>query len=147
MSPATRKDLSVAIAQLMPRIIQGIQLEFLVNRTMTQTQFLVLVAVHSNGRCPMKILADNMHVSMPTISGIVDRLVKSGYIRRIEDAQDRRQVVVELTPKGQSMISQFQSVVSRRWQDVLKTLESNDINMFYRIIVKLKNALQLRGKK
>src|SRR3990167_2601151 len=104
MPQVTRQDLGFAIAQFMPQVIQGLQLEFLVKRTLTQTQFVVMVAVHSNGRCPMSVLAKNMHVSLPTISGIVDRLVKAGYIRRLEDPQDRRQVVAELAPKGTALI-------------------------------------------
>ena len=138
----TRQQLSFAIAQLMPRIIQGIQLEFLVKRSVTQTQFVVLVAIHSAGRSPMSALADNMHVSLPTMSGIVERLVKAGYIRRLEEPQDRRQVVIELARKGEQMIKQFQSVVAQRWQEVLQVLEPSDIESFYAVVSKLKDSLQ-----
>ena len=147
VSHQDRAKLGFAIAQLMPRIIQGIQLEFLVKRSVTQTQFVVLVAVHSIGRCPMGILAKNMHVSLPTMSGIVDRLVKAGYIDRVEDKEDRRQVVIELTHKGEKMIEQFQSVVAHRWQEVLKSLEPSDIDAFYQVVTKLRNSLQHQNKK
>ena len=79
---------------------------------------------------------------MPTISGIVDRLVKAGYIGRLDDPKDRRQVVVELTSKGELLIKQFQSVIGQRWQEVLKSLQTKDVESFYRVVVKLKNALQ-----
>ena len=142
MGKVSRKDLSLAIAQLMPRIIQGVQLDFLVNRPITQTQFFVLVAVHSSGRAMMSVLAKNMHVSLPTISGIVDRLVKAGYVQRLDDPKDRRQVVITLTLKGESLIKQFQSVISERWQEVLKSLQAKDVESFYRVVAKLKKALQ-----
>ena len=142
MGKISRKDLSLAIAQLMPRIIQGVQLDFLVSRPITQTQFFVLVAVHSSGRSMMSVLAKNMHVSMPTISGIVDRLVKAGYAQRLDDPKDRRQVVIKLTSKGESLIKQFQSVIRERWQEVLKSLQAKDVESFYRVVVKIKTALQ-----
>ncbi len=142
MSKVSRKDLSFAIAQLMPRIIQGVQIEFLVKRTLTQTQFLVLVALHSLSLCPMTTLAQNMHVSLPTISGIVDRLVRGGYVDRLVSEQDRRQVVVKLSSKGQAMITQFQGVVTLRWENVLKALEQEDIVDFHRIIKKLMDHLK-----
>lgn len=145
MSPVSRKDLSLAIAQLMPRIIQGVQLEFLVKRTLTQTQFLLLVAIHSRGACPMSTLAQNMHVSMPTISGIVDRLVKRGYVTRLANVEDRRQVVIELSSKGRMMITQFQGAMSQRWEEVLKALEQNDIEDFFRLVAKL--TAHLKGEK
>lgn len=137
MPQVSRKELSLAIAQLMPRIIQGVQLEFLIKKTLTQTQFLVLVAIHSRGPCPMNTLAQSMHVSMPTVSGIVDRLVKRGYITRQESSEDRRQVVVELSKKGQMMIAQFQGAMSQRWEDVLRVVEQNDVNDFHRVVTKL----------
>ncbi|MCB9772119.1 MAG: MarR family transcriptional regulator [Candidatus Omnitrophica bacterium] len=145
MSPVSRRDLSLAIAQLMPRIIQGVQLEFLVKRTLTQTQFLLLVAIHSRGACSMNTLAQNMRVSMPTISGIVDRLVKRGYVTRLANVEDRRQVVVDLSSKGRMMISQFQGAMSQRWEEVLKVLEQNDVEDFFRLVVKL--TTYLKGEK
>ena len=144
MSHVTRKELSLAIAQLMPRIIQGVQLEFLVKRTLTQTQFLVLVAIHSRGSCPMSILAKSMRVSMPTMSGIVDRLVKRGDVHRVESEHDRRKVMVELSHQGKEMIKQFQAAVSHRWAEVLTTLEQRDIEAFYGVISKLTH--HLKGK-
>ena len=144
MSPASRKDVSLAIAQLMPHIIQGVHLDFLTSRNITQTQFLVLVAIHSKERAPMNVLASNMKVSMPTISGIVDRLVRAGFLRRVEDPHDRRQVVVELTSKGRALIAQFQTAISQRWQEVLLALFSQELEAFYQVVAKLTEGLRQR---
>ena len=142
----TRQKAGYLISQLMPFIIQGVHLEFLAKKTITQTQFLVLVAIFSKHRSTMKNLADNMHVSMPTMSGIVDRLVKSGYIKRQEDQKDRRQVTIELSVKGERLIKQFQSIISRRWQEVLQSLSEKDVKSFFDVVTKLKNALQIKKK-
>ncbi len=142
MGSISRKDVSLAMAQLMPQIIQGVHLDFLTSRQITQTQFLVLVAIHSRERAPMSILAQNMKVSMPTISGIVDRLVRAGYLRRVEDLKDRRQVMVELTAKGKGLILQFQAAVSERWQEVLAALSAQELESFYQVVVKLTQALR-----
>lgn len=142
MVSVTRKVLSSAISRLMPRIIQGVQLEFLVKRALTQTQFLVLVAVHSRGPCPMNILSRSMHVSMPTMTGIINRLVKNGYINRLASEDDRRQVKIELSGQGQAMIAEFQKSVSRRWEDVLKDLDQKDIEDFHRVVGRLSEQLK-----
>jgi DNA-binding MarR family transcriptional regulator len=136
-----RQHVSHAIAQLMPNIIRGVQLDFFVKRTVTQTQFVVLIAIHGYGRCTMGMLARNMHVKMPTTSGIVDRLVRAGYVRRFPHPEDRRQVMVELTAKGQAFIRQFQAVIRRRWEEVLRSLNSDELQMFHRVITKLTQQL------
>lgn len=143
MAPVTPQLTSHAIATLMPWIIQGIQLDFFVKRGVTQTQFLLLMAIHAHQRTTMGLLARNLHVRMPTATGIVDRLVRAGLVRRSPDSSDRRQVVVTLTAKGQQFIYQFQDIVRRRWEEVLRALHPKELQTFHRVIVTL--TQQLKG--
>lgn len=145
MPPLTRRQVSSAIAQLMPRIIQGIRLDVFLRRGVTQTQFLVLVAIHGHRRCPMGTLARSLHVRMPTATGVVKRLVRAGLVRRIPRHEDRRHVIVELTPKGRRFIAQFQQVIRARWEDVLRSLGRKELEAFHRVITKLTQQLQ-RGR-
>jgi DNA-binding MarR family transcriptional regulator len=82
---------------------------------------------------------------MPTTTGIVNRLVRDGYVRRASALEDRRQVMVELTPKGRAFISDFQGVVRRRWLDVLRALGPGELGAFYRVITKLHGQLRIAG--
>lgn len=141
MPSPTRQQVSSAIAQLMPRIIQGIRLDVFLRRGVTQTQFLVLVAIHGYRQCPMGTLAQSLHVRMPTATGVVARLVRAGLLRRIPRHEDRRHVIVELTPKGQRFIAQFQQVIRTRWKDVLRSLNQEELEAFYRVITKLTQQL------
>lgn len=142
MPTITRQDVGRAMSQLMPRIIRGIQLDFFVKRGVTQTQFLVLLAVHGYGECTMGTLARNLHARMPTATGVVARLVRDGYVRRHAKPEDRRQVLVSLTPKGQAFIRDFQAVVRRRWEEVLRSLRPAELAAFHGVITKLSTQLQ-----
>ena len=97
-TPVTKRRLSSAIAELMPGIMRGVRLDFFVQKGVTQTQFVVLAAILAGRRSTMGALAKSLHVRMPTMTGIVDRLVRAGYVRRSTDPHDRRQVAVEVTP-------------------------------------------------
>ncbi len=141
----TRKDVSHAIAGLMPLIMRGIQLDFFVRRGVTQTQFLMLAAIRAYTRCTMTTLAGNLHITMPTASGIVDRLVKSGFVKRIPDPEDRRQVVVELTAKAQTFFGDFETVVRRRWEEALVSLNADELAAFHDVLLKLQERLQAEG--
>ncbi|MBI5023625.1 MAG: MarR family transcriptional regulator [Candidatus Omnitrophica bacterium] len=140
--PVTRNDASRIIVEFMPKIIRGIHLGFLSNRRVTQTQFFVVTAIHANRRCSMRVLAESMHISMPAISGIVDRLVKSGYARREEDPEDRRLVMVELSAKGKLLVKQFQDAASARWEDILKAFSAGELDSFYHLIRKLNDGMR-----
>ncbi len=145
MSAIDRKITACAVAQLMPSIIQGARLGFVSNRTMTQTQFLLLIVIQARGACAMGALASCMNVRLPTMSGVVARLVKARYLKRIPNLNDRRQVFVGLTPKGEAFIKQFRGIIASRWEDVLKALSPKEVGDFYHTIVKLNRSLNVRG--
>ena len=140
--PVTRKDVSLAVARLMPHIMRGVQLDFFVKQGVTQTQFLVLAAIRASVRSTMGQLARNLHVSMPTVSGIVERLVRSGYVRRVSASDDRRRVIVKLTLKGKRFFRAFESVIRRRWEEALASLEARELRAFHEVITKLRERLQ-----
>jgi DNA-binding MarR family transcriptional regulator len=141
----SRKDVSLTVARLIPYIMRGTQLDFFVKRGVTQTQFLVLNAIRSYTRCSMGTLARNLQVSMPTVSGIVDRLVRAGYVRRHPLPEDRRQVLVELGPKAEAFLRDFESVIRRRWEEALLSLDPGELEAFHGVITKIRERLQAAG--
>lgn len=138
----SRKDVSLAVARLIPHIMRGTQLDFFLKHGVTQTQFLVLSVVRAYGRSTMGTLARALHVSMPTVSGLVDRLVRAGFLRRVPHDEDRRQVIVELAPKGEAFFRNFESVIRRRWEEALLSLEADELEAFHGVITKLRERLQ-----
>ena len=142
MPAITRRTVSQSIAQLIPRIIGGMQPGVLPHHDVTQRQVLVLAAIHSRPHCTMGAIASNMRISMPTATGIVHRLAEAGYVRRVDDPSDRRQVLVALTAKGHAFIRQFQAAAAQRWDQVLRSLEPRELEAFYRVVRKLNERLR-----
>lgn len=70
----------------------------------TLPRFDVLAALDRAGRdLRMSELSDALKVSNGNITGIVDRLVADGQLRRVSVAGDRRATGVRLTQKGRDM--------------------------------------------
>ena len=141
-SAQTRREVAQAVVQLIPYIMRGTQLDFFLKRGVTQTQFLLLCSIRAYVRCPMGTLAHSLQVSLPTVSGVVDRLVRAGYLRRQPDADDRRQVLVSLAPKGEAFFKDFETVVRGRWEEALITLEPEELEAFHDVVLKLRVRLQ-----
>ena len=131
-----------AFAQLLPHIIRGVQPGSRAARDLTQRQFVVLAALHADGRCTMGAIARNLGVTMPTATGLIHRLVQAGYVRRVAPAADRRQVFVELTAKGEGRVRQLQEAVQRRWSDVLRPLAPRELQAFHHVVTTLHQQLQ-----
>lgn len=72
---------------------------------LTMPQLKVLFVVHAHGGAMRSgALAERLGVHLSTVTGVVDRLSESGLVRRGEDPQDRRLVLVENTPAGDAVI-------------------------------------------
>ncbi len=142
MIKINRQMTAQRVAQLMPNIIQGAHLGFMAKRAITQTQFFVLISVHAKGTCPMSVIAQKMNVRLPTMTGMVARLVAGGYLKRIVNPDDRRQVVVALASKGEEFLKQFKMVIGKRWESVLHILSQKELEDFYHIVTKLNQQLQ-----
>jgi DNA-binding MarR family transcriptional regulator len=52
-------------------------------------------------------LAEAMHLTSGAITILVDRLEAAGYARRVRDTEDRRRVLVELTPRTERSVSYY----------------------------------------
>ncbi|AAW39855.1 MarR family winged helix-turn-helix transcriptional regulator [Dehalococcoides mccartyi] len=66
--------------------------------TMPQLQVLLLLRQH--GPLSMGIISKKLCVGLATLTGIVDRLVRQGFVERETPPDNRRVVICHLTPKG-----------------------------------------------
>lgn len=100
--------------------------EFLdIDVTMAQAKLLYLLAAY--GDLHMSDLVSRLGVSLPTISGLVDRVVGHGFAARREDPRDRRQVVVSVTPAGAQVIDRFRELNAREMRRLLEVLDDSDL--------------------
>jgi DNA-binding MarR family transcriptional regulator len=69
---------------------------------LTWPQFEVLDQLrHAPGKSlPLRVLADCQSCAASNITQLVDRLEREGYVKRVDDPEDRRSVRAELTPEG-----------------------------------------------
>ena len=51
--------------------------------------------IHSHGAIPAGRLAELTGLTTAAVTGIIDRLEKAGYVRRVNDRKDRRRTIVE----------------------------------------------------
>lgn len=48
-----------------------------------------------------------MHITSGTMTSVLDTVERKGYIRRLADADDRRKVLVDVTPEGQAVLDRM----------------------------------------
>ena len=74
---------------------------------LTMQQLKILMLLHRFGDTSGRELAGLLHVSLATLSGIIDRLVAHEWVTRAEDPHDRRVRRISLSPAGKEMIDKI----------------------------------------
>jgi len=72
---------------------------------LTGPQLLVLKVVGERDRPTMGEIAEAVHLSQATITGVLDRLERKELVRRTRDDPDRRKIRVVLTPAAQAVLA------------------------------------------
>jgi DNA-binding MarR family transcriptional regulator len=73
---------------------------------LSMPQFGVLMQLHYRGACGMSKVSEGFDITPAAASQLVDKLVQSGLIQRVEDPHDRRAKLLNLTDKGRDLIQQ-----------------------------------------
>lgn len=67
-------------------------------------QLLVMNQVREKGEITVKDIAQNLRLESPTVTRIIDRLIKDNLLVRKEDKNDRRYQLISLTDEGNTLI-------------------------------------------
>ena len=90
---------------------------------LTGPQLATLQAAASLGESSTGVLARAVHLSGPTVTGILDRLTKRGLVDRTRNGQDRRSVTIRLTSAGVAVLAAAPSLLQDRFRQELVSLE------------------------
>jgi|SRR5690554_2545607 len=70
---------------------------------LTREQWSVLAVLWKNDGCSQQVIADETSRDKPSVTRLIDNLVKEGYVERRNDEKDRRLNLIFLTEKGKEI--------------------------------------------
>lgn len=108
----------------------------------SKTEIFTLLYLDKKKEITMTELVEYIHSPMSTATGIVDRLVKSGYVVRERSETDRRVVVLKLTETGAALIGQVKTSIFGYVKDVLEELSGAEQEFLLQIVFKLLEGMQ-----
>jgi DNA-binding MarR family transcriptional regulator len=97
-----------------------------VDETLTIPQFRTLVLLSIRGPINIAPLAGLLEVQPSTTGRMVDRLVNTGLIDRQQNPDSRRELVVELTPRGREVVAAVTAGRRRTLADVVARMPDRD---------------------
>lgn len=124
MSDSQRLD--DAIVSALRRIIRAIDLhsrDLLQTCGLTAPQLMTLQELARLQPVPVGVLANAVHVSQATMTGILDRLEQRNLVRRTRDGADRRSVTITMTDEGANLLKTSPSLLQDNFRSRLRELK------------------------
>ena len=103
----------------------------------TPTQWAAVAKLSEVGGCSQNFLGRLTAMDAATIKGVVDRLMKRGYIESTPSATDRRRVMITLTAAGKKAYERGVGPALRVSSDTLLRLKPRDRTVLLRLLKQL----------
>jgi len=130
-----------------PRIMQTIRVEMRRGRgsDISIPQFRTLAFIQRNPDSSLSSLAEHLGLTLPSVSKLVDGLVKQKLIVRQESKTDRRRLTLGLTSIGLSIVKTARANAQANLAKKLASLSSPELDTIYQAMQSLRPIFVSQG--
>ena len=112
---------------------------------LTPEQFVILSKLEDQQQSQTDLASDSFK-DKPTVSRILDLLVKKGFVIREQDPSDGRRYLISLTAEGSSILEESKPHVYASRETGWKNLEESEYQELKRLLDKIFNNYSGNGK-
>jgi DNA-binding MarR family transcriptional regulator len=111
---------------------------------MTHGRMLTILA--QSGAQKASALAEQLLITSGGVTGIADRLIELGYIKRERGEQDRRVVMLDITDEGLKCVNLIETVREKLMLKLFDGMSENDMAQSLRLFDLMRGNLEAAGK-
>jgi len=108
----------------------------------TVPQFLGLSFLRTHPNSPVKAFAETLGLQLSSASGLLDRLTNLGLLKRTHSTEDRRMVLLTLTPKGGQMVDEIMEQKRQSIAEIFSTLSADERTTYMELMQKVMKGIQ-----
>jgi MarR family transcriptional regulator, lower aerobic nicotinate degradation pathway regulator len=105
---------------------------------LTPMQWAVLAKLLEIGRTSQTALGRAVCMDAATVKGTVDRLILRGLVLRLQDAEDRRKLLVDLTEEGRAATLRNLDAASAISRETLAPLSEEEARRLFMLLMKIR---------
>jgi DNA-binding MarR family transcriptional regulator len=108
---------------------------------LSMAQLHILYTLQRNGEMTMSRLADVLNVSLSNATGLIDRIEERGFVERTRVPEDRRVVLIRVTPEGERVLEQIDALSEDLLRSVLGRIDRSKLAGVRQAAAALRDAL------
>ncbi len=120
---ADTRDLAHEVLAIIPLVMRAVAAELRAGGELPVPAHFGLLTALARQSSTVSALAQGHGVSLPTMSNTVSALIKRGWARRTPSADDRRVLIVEVTPAGRAVVERIGQAAKRHLAEQLAPLD------------------------
>jgi len=133
---ATEDRLIFLISKVYQKLIINLQKAFSESGLeVTPVQVGLLFFLQKNDGSSLTQISQGLMLENPTVTGLIDRLEKLGYVKRSDHPSDRRVYLVYLTEKGNVVANKALPIVKKLNEEIKKGYSREEIEGFKKVLI------------
>jgi DNA-binding MarR family transcriptional regulator len=101
----------------------------------TPIQVMLLFFLQKNNGSSLTQISQGLMLENPTITGLIDRLEKSGYVKRSDHPNDRRVYLVHITEKGNKVANKALPIIKKLNEQIKEGYSKGEIEDFKKVLM------------
>lgn len=108
----------------------------------TSIQATILLDLAENGKSRVTSICSRLGKSTNTISPLLQRLERLGYVKKYQSEGDKRVMYVNLSTKGKELMKKYLNDAGSYSWPIFDKLDDEEFQMIYKSLVKLTDILK-----
>jgi len=123
------------ISKVFQKLILNLQKSFSeTGIEVTPVQVMLLFFLQQNNGLSLTQISQGLMLENPTVTGLIDRLEKSGHVKRSDHPNDRRVYLVHLTEKGNKVAKKALPIVKKLNEKIKEGYSKGEIEDFKKVL-------------
>jgi DNA-binding MarR family transcriptional regulator len=101
----------------------------------TPIQVMLLFFLQRNGALSLTQISQGLMLENPTVTGLIDRLEKLGYVKRSDHPNDRRVYLVYVTDRGKRVADKALPIVKKLNEQIKEGYSMEEIENFKKVLI------------
>ena len=145
MNKEKKVDFGAQIARMLPALMREVtkkQHTFLTSSELPVPGLLVLDLLREKSAATMSEISKVLHLSMSSATGIIDKMIDTGYVSRERSDKDRRIVNVVLAKKGVNSADKMNDERKELMNDLYAVLTDKERDEYLRLLRKVYDNIE-----
>ena len=123
------------LAELAPKIMSAFHdlgRQHPSDEKLSMRQFQALIILHADEKLSLTQLCEKLSLAPSTGTELVNRMISLGFVEKVGEESDRRQVLLKMTPKGIELLQQRREALSEMFRKFLEPFPPKEQEEFVR---------------